>query len=284
MTINLVGYALGVGSTDHRSSEAPHFLKRWLQENSELKVFWSAIHEAHSSLDKMKALPVISQTCQSLAKSIHDLALAQKRWVTIGGDHSAAIGTWSGLASAIDDPIGLIWFDAHLDAHTPETSHTHNIHGMPVACLLGHGPSELTHILTKHPKIKPEHIYYIGIRDYEDEEMAFIQAQGIHYYTNKQVASEGIESILSTVVETLSKQTVGFGLSFDVDGLDPKDAPGVATAVPEGVRWHDLSPCLPSLLQHPQLLGLEIVEYNPSLDVDHQTLSIVTTLLELYGA
>lgn len=283
MQLDLVGYALGIGSTDNRSANGPRAIAQWLSLNDIMPVTWHGMHGVEGiTVGQMQALPYITSACQSLAETTHKLATQKKRWVSVGGDHSGAIGTWSGVSAATQGPIGLIWFDAHLDAHTPESSHTKNIHGMPIACLLGHGPDELTQIQGPQAKLKPEHIHYIGIRDYETEEMDFVLSQGINFYTNQDVKEQGFHKILMSVCQKLEQSTVGFGLSFDVDGLDPEDAPGVATAVADGVRWSEVKPAIETVLSHPSLLGLEIVEFNPDLDVDNKTLDIIISLLKLY--
>tara|TARA_Y100000992_G_C21272019_1_gene497491 strand:+ start:1407 stop:2276 length:870 start_codon:yes stop_codon:yes gene_type:complete len=280
--LDMVGYTLGMGSTDVRSAQGPSHIAKWLELNCAWPIVWHGMFGDTTAARQMQALGDIQDACQSLAQVTQQLTLSQKRWVACGGDHSAAIGTWSGAASAIDGPLGLIWFDAHLDAHTPETSHTKNIHGMPIACLLGHGPAELTAIQNPHPKLKPEHIHYIGVRDYEAEEMDFVRSQGVNLYPIEAVQTHGFSNVLTQVCRDLQNTTVGFGLSFDVDGLDPSDAPGVATTVDNGMRWAEVAPAINQLFSHPKLVGLEIVEYNPDLDVDGKTLAIVTELLGYY--
>ena len=146
-----------------------------------VKTTWQALLEAESQNDQNETLLAVANISKLLASEIAELTVNKKLFATIGGGHSSGIGTWSGAATALADKgdIGLIWCDAHMDAHTFETSPSNNIHGMPVAALLGYGDEALTHIAHPAPKIKPENLCLIGIRDYEEGEAKLLESLNV---------------------------------------------------------------------------------------------------------
>lgn len=199
----------------------------------------------------------------------------------IGGDHSCAIGTWSGISAyhqSKNQDIGLIWVDAHMDSHTPETSPSGNVHGMPLATLLGEGDSRLCSILGNSPKLKPENVILIGIRSFEDGEAALLKRLGVRIYFMEEVESRGIETVLKEAYANLSTRVL-VGLTIDVDGFDPRFAPGVGTAVDHGIDFEGFLSTLKSL-DLSKCCGVEITEYNPSLDIDDLTKKTVIDLVE----
>jgi arginase len=201
------------------------------------------------------------------------LAANGEKFVVIGGDHSCAIGTWSGVSDALQysGSLGLIWIDAHLDMHVPETTHSGAIHGMPVACLLGRGAPELVSVAETGPAIDPRHLCLVGARSFEPEEITFAERLGIHVIWMDEVRRLGIDKALSRARDIATNGTVGFGLSLDMDAFDPTDAPGVGTPEPGGIDAGLALRAWDSLVRDPQCLGIEIAEYNPSRDVDART-------------
>ena len=183
--------------------------------------------------------------------------------ITLGGDHSCAIGTWSGVSRHAGGPIGLIFIDAHLDAHTPKTSPSRNLHGMSIAHLLGHGHTELTQISHDKPKISHQHLVYIGTRDYEQEEFDFIQSLGVKIFTNEDVAKHGVEKILHSAYEIASSCPHGYGISIDMDAFDPNDTPGVTNPAPNGISLEQFLHCWQSKPFSKAPQALEVCEYMP---------------------
>jgi arginase len=206
-----------------------------------------------------------------------------KRTCVIGGDHSCALGTWSGVYDAYHQQgdIGLIWFDAHMDAHTPETTPSGHIHGMPVAALLGFGYPTLTSIAKDAPKFKPQNVCYIGVRSYESGEAELLKKLNVKVYYMEEVLRRGFQEILQEAVYHVSQHTVGYGLSLDLDGIDPRDAPGVDVPEPNGVRAEDLMLALPMITNDPRLLLTEIVEFDPTRDRDRMTEKLFAALIEI---
>lgn len=190
----------------------------------------------------------------------------------IGGDHSSAIGTWSGITNALkkQGDIGLIWIDAHLDSHTPETSETQAIHGMPLAALLGYGYASLTFVANAEPKLKPENVVVIGARSYEEGEHELLKELGVKIFYMEDVAEFGLDWCFKEALHIVNLRTAGFGISLDIDSLDLRQAPGVGSPVAGGI---DLMYLLDMFDEMPRqkLVGFEMVEYNPHLDVDGKT-------------
>lgn len=203
--------------------------------------------------------------------------------IFIGGDHSCAIGSWSGVAYNLqkkNQELGLIWIDAHMDSHRPETSETGNLHGMPVSHLLGYGHKELTSILSAMPKLKPENLVFFGIRSFEKPEEEFLQSLGVKIYYQDMLSDENFEELFLEEYNRLALQTNGnVGISLDLDGLDPKDIAAVGTPVANGIDSRIFLETMNKLdTQH--LIGFEIGEYNPSLDKDHRSMHYMLELLK----
>jgi len=188
--------------------------------------------------------------------------------VVLGGDHSCAVGTWSGVAHAhrATGRIGLIWIDAHLDSHTPETSDSQAPHGMPLAALLGHGTQTLTDLFGWRGKLLPQHAVVVGARSYEAGEVALLERLGVRVFGMTEVAARGLDVCLQEAVAIVSKGTAGYGVSFDVDAIDPRDAPGVGSPAAQGIRAHAAVMGMRRFADDPRLLAFELVEYNPVRD------------------
>ena len=203
--------------------------------------------------------------------------------IFIGGDHSCAIGSWSGVAYNLqkkNQELGLIWIDAHMDSHRPETSETGNLHGMPVSHLLGYGHKELTSILSAMPKLKPENLVFFGIRSFEKPEEDFLQSLGVKIYYQDMLSDENFEELFLEEYNRLALQTNGnVGISLDLDGLDPKDIAAVGTPVANGIDSRIFLETM-NKLDTKHLIGFEIGEYNPSLDKDHRSMHYMLELLK----
>jgi arginase len=206
--------------------------------------------------------------------------------VVIGGDHSSAIGTWSGITSALEmeGDFGLLWIDAHMDAHTPQTADQGKWggwwHGMPVACLTGNGTDEFTGLSSSKIKIKPPHIVLIGIRSFEPGEEEYVKKHNIKYYMADDLKQRGFSAIYQEALEYLTENCRGFGLSIDLDGFDPENAPGVGTPEKNGVSAPEALKMIRGLGENPAFHGLEIVEYNPHNDVGGKTATLISDIIE----
>lgn len=211
----------------------------------------------------------ILSVCTTLCERVDGILDDGDIPLILGGDHSIAMGTVSGVASHFhkqEQDIGLIWFDAHGDMNIPGVSPSGNIHGMPLAHLLGMGDEDLASIGGYKGKIKPENVVLIGIRDIDDGERKIIRDSGIHAYTMRDIDERGMASIAKEVVEVVTTGTIGFHISFDVDGCDPSVIPGSGTLVPGGVNFRETHLLLEHCADSKKMLSMEVVELNPFLD------------------
>jgi arginase len=217
----------------------------------------------------------------TLADQVEATQRAGDRFVVIGGDHSSAIGAWSGAARGLrdDGPLGLIWIDAHLDSHTPETTPSGQVHGMPVASLLGRGDATLAGIAGSAPTLAPDNLCLIGTRSFESEELALLTGLGVRIFPMAEIRSRGLAPVMRDAIAIAGTGTAGVGVSIDVDVLDPDAAPAVGSPVPEGLGIAELSDALRLVSRLPRLIGCEIAEFNPELDGAAPTVSAVESLL-----
>lgn len=275
--IECIGLASGIGAGNIDCGNGPLILKEKLNLK---RLKWLKIITPQNEIqDKYDLLAHLNE---QLAKESFELSKKGSFFFSFGGDHSSAIGTWSGIATEKKEKnqdIGLIWIDAHMDCHIPETSPSGNIHGMPLAALLGYGDKRLTHILSNNAKIKPENIILIGVRSFEKEEVAFLNKLNIKIYYIDDVLKRGFSNILEEVVVDLSKRTAGYGVSFDLDVIDPQNVKAVGTPVDNGILAEDALKAMSVLKKYPPI-AFEIVEYNPKLDHDKKTLKFTEMLIQ----
>lgn len=219
----------------------------------------------------------------NLAKTVDEIVSKGDYPLILGGDHSIAVGTLAGLHKHYNN-LGVIWYDAHGDINTPETSPSGNIHGMPLAASLGMGHPDLTEILSDSPKVKPENIVLIGIRDLDTEEKKTIKDLNIKTFTMHEVDLLGMPEVVSQAIDYLKDKTDGIHLSFDLDGLDPAEAPGVGTPVPGGLTYRESHLTMELLADSGLITSAEFVEVNPMLDIKSQTAEITVGLISsLFG-
>ncbi|MDP3705296.1 MAG: arginase [Legionellaceae bacterium] len=286
--VKLIGYASGVAANNIDCALGPWYLfyHPALFHDVGMDVDWQIIIKAASMSRGMDVMSLVKETVYELGKAVMPSAQLQQPFCVFGGDHSSAIGTWSAVANAYRDrgDIGLIWIDAHMDSHTPITSETQNIHGMPLAHLLGEGRREFIDLFDEYPALKPENICLIGIRSYEAGEEAILTRLGVKVIHMDEIKQRGIQMVLGDAKRHVLKATCGFGISLDLDGIDPNDAPGVGCPEPDGIGGHELVCALQELVSNQSILGLEIVEYNPIRDPNHKTAKLAVKLLHaVYG-
>lgn len=271
-----IGYCFSGAGPDHHANHGPILFQPHLDES--LFPHWKLLYPKDQDTYQ-NVLYLNTQLCEL----VH-LYLQQNitPWV-ISADHSSAIGTWSGVSKFTNHPIGLIWIDAHLDAHTPKTSITQNLHGMPVAHLLGKGDQALSEIGTFGPKINPEYLVYIGTRDYEPAELDFIKSTPATIYTMQDIKAQGIERILKKAVTHVNRCPSGYGLSLDIDAFDPKEITAVSTPSENGIPFSAFCDAIESLDQLTPL-AMEITEYNANHDQNAATLKAISALIHQMAA
>ncbi|MFO1259346.1 MAG: arginase [Gammaproteobacteria bacterium] len=227
-------------------------------------------------------LQLIYDFSHRLAQETERVSQAKKCPLVIGGDHAIAIGTWQGIkAGSRSEQFGLLWVDAHLDSHTPETSLSHNIHGMPLAVLLGYGESALTHLKSKSPTLLPQHVALLGVRSADPGETELIQSLGVRVFTMNEIMDRGLSEVMAEAKDIVTQETDAFGMSIDVDAFDPSFAPGTGCPEPNGLDPNELLPYLQNFSSHPHFCGLEIAEFNPTKDEHDKTLSLIRDLASI---
>jgi len=279
--INLIGVASSLGSPIAGSEQAPLALQRLgLVESLQTQGIAAHWHRIIRSEPASSVTLSLNQLCQRLANSVAEKLLKHEFFAVIGGDHACAIGTWSGVYQARQgQPFGLIWVDAHMDSHTPESSHSGALHGMPLACLLGHGDDHLKQLAHPGPAIQPQHVCLIGVRSFEPEEQQLLSSLGVRVFTMQEIEQHGMDQVMQEALHIVSSQTHAFGLSIDLDAIDPKLAPAVSIVEPGGLQLNQLNALLRPLATAPEFLGMEIAEYNPGLEKDDATARLISTIL-----
>lgn len=227
--------------------------------------------------DKLRYLGPIAALCEALADTVAGCVEAGRLPVVLGGDHSLAMGSASG--SARGRTLGLIWIDAHADYNTAETTPSGNIHGMALAALAGRGHPLLTGLAGRIPAMRPEHIALIGARDLDTLEREQLRGAGIHIYTMHELDRRGMATVVDEAASLVSKGTEGFHLSFDLDVVDPREAPGVGTPVFGGISRREAHLAMEILAQTGRLRSLDMVEVNPILDERNATAELAVELV-----
>ena len=232
--------------------------------------------------DKLKHLREISAACEELAQKSEEVLMAGELPLILGGDHSIAIGSISGFASYCrkrEEKPGLIWFDAHADMNTPETSPSGNIHGMPLGVLLGYGAPQLTNIANFSPKLDPALCVHIGARDIDRDERELIRKLGIRFITMREIDERGMSASMDEALEIAARASGGYAVTFDVDALDPGDAPGSGTLVRGGLTYREAHLAMEKLAEAGGMRSLEVVEINTALDVNNKTAELGVELI-----
>ncbi|MAE28793.1 MAG: arginase [Planctomycetota bacterium] len=244
------------------------------------------VETLEASSPRARFLADIASCCGELRRRVLEILEAGSFPLVLGGDHSIACGTVAGISDHLaaeggggGQALGLIWFDAHGDMNTPETSHSGNVHGMPLAAILGQGPEELLELGLRRPLVNPEQVALVGIRDLDREEARAVRASGVRHFTMRDIDARGIHAVMEEALAVVTSGTAGFHLSFDVDGVDPAVTPGVGTPVPGGTDWRESHLVMELAAESGSLLGLEVVEVNPILDTRNTTAEVAVDLI-----
>ena len=229
-----------------------------------------------------KFLREIVEVCENLARLVEDSLQAGRLPIVLGGDHSIAMGSLAGLAKYCQGQrknIGLIWFDAHADFNTPETSPSGNIHGMPLSATIGIGPKALTEIHGFQNKIRPHNAALVGARDIDLREKENLVSSGIRVFTMRDIDERGMRSVVEEAIKVATQHTAGFALSWDMDFIDPAHAPGVGTPVRGGASYREAHLAMEMIADTGKMLLLELVEVNPVLDNMNATANLAVELI-----
>jgi arginase len=269
-TVELIGVAMGLGGPDIGAASGPIALRRGGLANA------TGGHWTPTLLPRVggqrSRLDAATELNARLAARVA-ATLARNRFpLVIGGDHSIAAGTWAGAAVHVQPrgALGLIWIDAHMDAHTPATTPSGNPHGMPLARLLGASGVSAA--------FAPEHVALIGVRSFEPDEAALLGRLGVRVYDADEVAKRGLAIVMDEAREQVTRGTAGFGVTLDLDAIDPRDAPGTGTREPGGLIGAEVIAACAKLGADSRLVAAEIVEFDPAHDIDDRTLTLAIEL------
>ena len=221
-------------------------------------------------------LPAVVQTCQTIYEIGLTAIQAGRIPIFIGGDHSIAAGTIGGVTH--EEPAGILWIDAHGDFNTPEISPSGNLHGMPLAALMGHGAPGLVNLGRPGPKLKAKDVVLVGIRDLDRQERRLLKDSGVTVYTMREIDERGMAPVVKEALERLRHRT-RLHVSLDMDSLDPSEAPGVGTPVPGGLTYREAHLLMELLADDGRVCSIDVVEINPILDDGNHTAKIATELL-----
>jgi arginase len=235
-----------------------------------------------ASQEKLKYLPEITAACVQVAREVKSILGEGELPVILGGDHSVAIGSVAGAASFYrerEQSLGLIWFDAHADMNTPESTPSGNIHGMPLAVVLGYGAPELTGIEGFSPKLDPRFCAHIGARDIDAGERELIRKLGLRFFTMREIDERGMNACIDEAIHIAAQAPAGYHVTLDVDALDPGDAPGSGTVVRGGLTYREAHLAMEHIAEAGGMISLEVVEINTTLDVNNKTAELGVELI-----
>ena len=229
----------------------------------------------------------IAAVCRDAAEKVRLTMAAGRVPLVLGGDHSIAVGTVAGLShyfSRRPKSFGLIWLDAHADINTPETSPSGNVHGMPLACCVGLGPTDLAGLGGTVPMIDPARVALVGVRSVDENEKANLDRSGVRVFSMRDIDERGMRRVMDDAIEVASGRGGPFHVSLDMDFVDPGEAPGVGTAVRGGASYREAHLAMEMIADAKKMCSLEIVEVNPILDVGNRTGSLAVELaLSAFG-
>ena len=276
--IELIGAAWGLGGANPGCAEAPArlipLIEARLRACGASTVLGATLTPFPSERRKQLA---VSRLCARLGAVVAHARREGRLPCVIGGDHSCAAGTWSGVARTMHGQLGMVWVDAHMDAHTPGTSHSGRLHGMPLAWLLGEDDDPLYGLTSG--VLDPAHVCLVGVRSFEPEEAARLKHLGVRVIQMPEIRSRGLDAALDEALAIATDGTEAYGVSIDLDAITPEEAPGVGTPVEEGLSGHELARGIANLGGNERMAGIELVEYVPKLDPDGRTARVAVEIL-----
>jgi arginase len=234
---------------------------------------------------RAKYLQEIAETCADVAAATEKALSEGFLPLVLGGDHSVAVGVAAGVANHFrkeKKQIGYLWLDAHGDMNTPESSPSGNVHGMPLAAIMGYGAPELVDLLGFKPKAEPGNIVIVGARDLDAQERKIVKKSGVHVFTMRDIDERGMREVMSDALKYAMDDTAGIAVSLDMDFVDPADAPGVGTPVRGGVTYREAHLAMEMIADTESMVSLEVVEINPILD-EHNRTALLGVELVLSG-
>ena len=277
--VEIIGAAWGLGGADPSCADAPGVLAPLLaQRLEECGVATLAGAMLRPSPTERRRELAVSKLCGLLASAVAESIRNRRLPCVLGGDHSCAGGTWTGVARTTAGELGLIWIDAHMDAHTPGTSHSGRLHGMPLAWLLGQDDDPLYGLASG--VVQPQNVCLLGVRSYEPEEEVRLKRLGVRVIMMDEISERGLDDVMAEALAIATGGTAAFGISIDLDAVTPEDAPGVGTPVPGGIAGHALAQALAGIGAREALAAVELVEYSPGADRDARAARAAIAILK----
>jgi len=234
---------------------------------------------------RAKYIEEIADACKDLGTAVQKSLEDGYMPLVLGGDHSIAVGSVSGVGAHFrkeKKSIGCVWLDAHSDMNTPETSPSGNVHGMPLSALIGYGTEELYDLFGYKPKIEPQNVALVGVRDLDSHEKKFVKKLGVKAFTMREIDERGMREVMSDALKYAMDDTDGIVVSLDMDFVDPSDAPGVGTPVRGGVTYREAHLAMEMIADSEAMVSMEIVEINPVID-EHNRTALLGVELVLSG-
>lgn len=296
VNIHLIGVPLDLGAGRHGADLGPNAIRyaglnlhppideqlrklgHPLIDEGNLAVPQFKIEQPRINDDKLRNIETILDVCNGLAATVERCCGPDDFPLVIGGDHSLTIGSMTGVVRA-RGPVGVIWIDAHADFNTHETTPSGNIHGMSLAALVGIGNKQLVELGGFSPKVDPHRVVIIGSRDLDPGERDFLREIGIHVFTMKEIDRLGMAEVMEQAIALATDGGDGLHISFDVDAVDPRDAPGTGTKVPGGLTYREVHLALELIADAGKMTSLDIVEVNPTLDLENRTAILAAELI-----
>ena len=286
--IEFIGVASGWGAKVRDSEKGAELLKTTGFYKKHRNMLWERmVYPQFSSAEKsisigMETKPILHDVFAKISEQVKEIISKDHFPVVIGGDHSNAIGTWSGVVKAHNaaGEFGLIWIDAHMDSHTYATSPSKAFHGMPLAALLGYGEAEFVNLEGISPKLNPKHVVLMGIRSFEEGEQKLLEKLNVRIMYMDEIKSRGFDKCFDEALEIASTGTKKFGVSLDLDFFDPKFAPATPSLEDNGEDPKHVLPSFKKLSVEEKFAGFEIVEFNPKTDKNNITLKLIQDVID----
>jgi arginase len=293
--VRIIGVPMDLGQSRRGVDMGPSALRGAGLQSSIKKLGLLVEDIGNLSVKQPEEMPVGEKRAkylQEIAETCSDVAAATEKSLTegflplvLGGDHSIAAGVAAGVASHFrkeEKRIGYLWLDAHGDMNTPESSPSGNVHGMPLAAIMGYGAPELVDLLGFKPKVEPQNIVLVGVRDLDSQEKKLVKKSGVHVFTMRDIDERGMREVMSDALKYAMDDTAGIAVSLDMDFVDPADAPGVGTPVRGGVTYREAHLAMEMIADTESMVSLEVVEINPILD-EHNRTALLGVELVLSG-
>jgi arginase len=293
--VRIIGVPMDLGQSRRGVDMGPSALRGAGLQSSIKKLGLQVEDIGNLSVKQPEEMPIGEKRAkylQEIAETCNDVAVATEKSLTegllplvLGGDHSIAAGVAAGVANHFrkeKKQIGYLWLDAHGDMNTPESSPSGNVHGMPLAAIMGYGAPELVDLLGFKPKAEPGNIVIVGARDLDAQERKIVKKSGIHVFTMRDIDERGMRDVMSEALKYAMDDTAGIAVSLDMDFVDPADAPGVGTPVRGGVTYREAHLAMEMIADTEAMVSLEVVEINPILD-EHNRTALLGVELVLSG-